>query len=97
MTEALRSQLERRAALIARLQEVLVTALRLEIALEDIDPNTPLFGTGLGLDSIDTLEFVLSLEEAFGLDSGRVQSDQYTLRNLNTLADLIEREGAWPR
>lgn len=97
MSEDLIAQLESRAALIQELRELLVQALRLEIEPEDIDPNTPLFGAGLGLDSIDTLEFVLELEEAFGLRSDVVESDQYTLRNLNTVADVIVREGAWPR
>lgn len=97
MSPELHTQLSRRAALVDRLREVLVRALRLDVDPADIDPNTPLFGTGLGLDSIDTLEFVLELEAAFGLKANTVESDQYTLRNLNTVADLIEREGAWPR
>ncbi len=92
MSPALKERLEARAALIARLQRTLVKALRLEVEPTDIDPNTPLFGAGLGLDSIDTLELVLALEDSFHLDATLVEADQYTLRNLNTIADLIERE-----
>lgn len=50
---------------IARL---IVKTLHLEIAPEDIDPAKPLFGDGLGLDSIDTLEIVLSVSRKYGID-----------------------------
>ena len=63
-----------------------------DVRAEAIEPEAPLFGEGLGLDSIDTLELVLALEESFRLDSTLVEADQYTLRNLNTIADCIERE-----
>lgn len=92
MTDALHQQLQARADLIDRLRRSLIKALRLDIEPTDIDPNTALFGTGLGLDSIDTLEFVLELEESFGIEAKAVEGDRYTLRNLNTIADLIERE-----
>lgn len=85
------AQLAARAALVDQVRAALVRALHLEIDPADLDPNTALFGTGLGLDSIDTLEFVLQLEETFGIDARQVEGDQYTLRNINTVADLIER------
>jgi len=50
---------------IARL---IVETLHLEIAPQDIDPAEPLFGDGLGLDSIDTLEIVLSVSRKYGVD-----------------------------
>jgi len=50
---------------IARL---IVETLQLEIAPQDIDPAEPLFGDGLGLDSIDTLEIVLSISNKYGVD-----------------------------
>ena len=50
---------------IARL---IVTALHLDIAPEDIDPEQPLFGDGLGLDSIDALELSLALSRDYGLE-----------------------------
>lgn len=92
MTETLHAQLQARAALIARLQRCVVKALRLDLDPTDIDPNTALFGAGLGLDSIDTLELVLEIEDAFKIDGALIDADQYTLRNLNTLADLLERQ-----
>ena len=50
---------------IARL---IVTALHLDIAPGDIDPEQPLFGDGLGLDSIDALELSLALSRDYGLE-----------------------------
>jgi len=47
--------------------ERLVAALQLEVAAEAIDPEAPLFGDGLGLDSIDALEVALMVGRDFGI------------------------------
>ncbi|MCL2330195.1 MAG: phosphopantetheine-binding protein [Phycisphaerae bacterium] len=52
-----------------------------------IHPDAPLFGSGLGLDSIDALEVVLAVENQFGIALN--ESDITTMRTLNTLADTI--------
>ena len=49
-----------------RVKEMLAKALRLKISPKDIKNDAPLFGEGLGLDSIDALELVLALEKEFG-------------------------------
>mgnify|MGYP000960008710 CR=1 FL=1 len=50
--------------LIQKLKEQLIEALNLEeITPDDIDAEAPLFGDGLGLDSIDALEIILILEK----------------------------------
>jgi len=48
-----------------RVKKMLIVALRLKISPEDIKNDAPLFGEGLGLDSIDALEVVLALEKEF--------------------------------
>ncbi len=49
---------------VARL---IVQALELEdVAPEDIDPDAPLFGEGLGLDSLDALEMALAVSKTYG-------------------------------
>ena len=49
------------------LAALIVTALNLEgVAPEDIDPQAPLFKTGLGLDSIDALELALEMSKRYG-------------------------------
>jgi acyl carrier protein len=52
----------------AEIARLIVETLHLEIAPQDIDPAEPLFGDGLGLDSIDALEIVLSVSRKYGVD-----------------------------
>ena len=64
-----------------------VQALNLEIAVEDIDPDAPLFGGELGLDSIDALEIALAVSKRYGfqLRSDNPDNKQIftSLRNLS--------------
>lgn len=46
---------------------LIVSALSLEVVAEEIAPDAPLFGEGLGLDSIDALEMSLAISEAYGV------------------------------
>lgn len=54
-------------ALLAEVAQLLVSALNLETAPADIDPDQPLYGEGLGLDSIDILEVALVVSKRYGL------------------------------
>ncbi|MEP6721237.1 MAG: phosphopantetheine-binding protein [Variovorax sp.] len=67
---------------------LLVQALNLEIAPADIDPTAPLYGEGLGLDSIDILEVALEVSRAYGFqlrsDDERNQQIFESLRSLAT-------------
>jgi acyl carrier protein len=67
---------------------LLVEALNLEIAPESIDPQAPLYGEGLGLDSIDILEVALVVSKRYGfqLKSG----DEDNLRIFASLANLAD-------
>jgi acyl carrier protein len=58
---------ERDLALEADLARLIVTALSLEVAAGEIAPEAPLFGAGLGLDSIDALELALAVSKAYGV------------------------------
>ena len=54
--------------LILTLKEQIIDALNLEeLTPEDIDENAPLFGDGLGLDSIDALELIVILDKFYGI------------------------------
>lgn len=54
--------------LILELKESIIEVLNLEeITPEDIDENAPLFGEGLGLDSIDALELIVLMEKKYGI------------------------------
>jgi acyl carrier protein len=55
------------AGLERDLAQLIVTALSLETTAEEIAPEAPLFGDGLGLDSIDALELSLAIGKAYGV------------------------------
>jgi acyl carrier protein len=68
---------------IARL---IVESLHLEITEDEIDPEAPLFGEGLGLDSIDALELALSISRNYGLELK--SDDERNHRIFASLRDL---------
>lgn len=71
------------------LAKLLVEALNLEdVDAADIDPNEPLFGEGLGLDSIDALEIALAISQKYGV---QMQAEDESVRDaFATLASLSE-------
>ena len=58
---------------------------------EEIGDATPLFGEGLGLDSIDVLEIVLELERSFGVQIRDEQTGSEVLQSIDTMADFVMR------
>jgi acyl carrier protein len=69
------------------LAELIVTTLNLETRAAEIEPDAPLYGEGLGLDSIDILEIALAVSKAYGIrlrsDDGNNQKIFSSLRSLN--------------
>jgi acyl carrier protein len=69
------------------LAQLIVTTLNLETRPADMDPDAPLYGSGLGLDSIDILELALAVSKAYGIrlrsDDGNNQKIFSSLRSLN--------------
>ena len=69
---------------------LLVEALNLEIAPESIDPQAPLYGEGLGLDSIDILEVALVVSQRYGFQLRSDDEDNVRIfASLASLADHI--------
>jgi acyl carrier protein len=67
-----------------------VQALNLEVAPEDIDPDAPVYGEGLGLDSIDILEVALIVSKQYGVQlRADAQENQQIFRSLRHLAEYI--------
>ena len=74
------------------LAELIVTALNLEgVAPGDIDPEAPLFKTGLGLDSIDALELALEISKRYGFQLR--SDDENNIRIFSSLRSLAEHIG----
>jgi acyl carrier protein len=71
---------------------LLVEALNLEIAPDSIDPDAPLYGEGLGLDSIDILEVALVVSQRY--DFQLRSDDEDNVRIFASLASLAEHIGA---
>jgi acyl carrier protein len=76
----------------SELAVLLVESLNLEVAPADVDPNAPLYGEGLGLDSIDILEVALEVSRRYGF---QLRSDdernQQIFQSLRTLAAHVDQ------
>ena len=70
---------------------LLVEALNLDLAAEAIDPEAPLYGEGLGLDSIDILEVALVVSQRYGFQLR--SDDEDNIRIFTSLASLSEHIG----
>ena len=81
-------------ALKAELKTAIVRALRLPMSPDEIGNDMPLFGDGLGLDSIDVLELVLELERSFDVQIRDEETGSEVLRSIDTIATFVERERA---
>ena len=69
-----------------RLKEIIVESLNLEgTSPESIDDQEPLFGEGLGLDSVDALELVVALEKEYGI---KIRSDEIDPQAFATVDSL---------
>jgi acyl carrier protein len=71
----------------SKVASLFVTALNLEMAPGEIDPTSPLFGDGLGLDSIDILEVALEVSQRYGFQlRSDDENNQKIFQNLRSLA-----------
>lgn len=76
--------------LARELAQVIVEALNLELAASEIDPDAPLYGEGLGLDSIDILEIALVVSKRYGVQLRADSEDNEKIfRSLRRLAEYI--------
>ncbi len=80
MTDSLRTEIKR----------AIIRSLRLPVTADEIGDDVPLFGEGLGLDSIDVLELVLELERSFGVSVSDEATGARVLRTVNTIAEFVE-------
>jgi acyl carrier protein len=76
------------ASLTAEVASLIVGALNLDVAPSEIDPNGPLYGEGLGLDSIDILEIALVVSKQYGVQLRADSSENE--RIFASLRQLVE-------
>ena len=75
------------------LKKQIIEELNLQdIKPEDIEDDAPLFGDGLGLDSIDALEVIVLLEKHHGIKITDEKLGKKILYSVNTIAEYIEQE-----
>ena len=81
--------------LTQKIKEVIASELMLEVPVEDIGDDTPLFGpAGIGLDSVDALQLVIAIETHFGLKIADNAAAREVLHSVTTIAQAVERHRA---
>ena len=80
---------------VAELKTRIVETLKLQdVKPEQIDENAPLFGAGLGLDSIDALELVVMLEKHYGIVVKDIEEGRPAFASVSALANFIRAKQA---
>lgn len=89
----MRPEVERIVALreqvLARVRELLVEQLSVRRAPEEIDPDAPLFATGIGLDSVDAIELIVAVETAFDVRLPDGDDLLPLTRSVNRIVDFV--------
>lgn len=77
--------------LLDQLKGEIIEQLNLEdVKKENINDDAPLFGSGLGLDSIDALELIVLLEKNYGIKVANPAEGKKIFQSVRTLANYIQ-------
>ncbi|WP_411752230.1 acyl carrier protein [Serratia sp. (in: enterobacteria)] len=91
---ALNATIEQRKSVLEKIKTGLIERLNLYQNVRQIDDDTPLFGSGLKLDSVDATEVIVLLDETFGIRVTEGDDPSY-MRSVNTLTSfVISKQGA---
>jgi acyl carrier protein len=82
-----------RNLLFTEVKQLLVTGLRLDRSAADIPDDSPIFGDGLGLDSIDALELVVLVEDRFRVSIADEEVGKRAFASVRSLVEFIDAEG----
>jgi acyl carrier protein len=76
--------------LIVQVKQLIIDSLRIEgMNPEDIDTDAPLFGEGLGLDSIDALQLVVAMENDFGVIVPDAETGTIVFQSVRSMSQYI--------
>lgn len=80
--------------LIEKVKQMIIDALRIEeMSPADIETDAPLFGEGLGLDSIDALQLVVAMEKNFGAVVPDAATGTKVFQSVRSMAEYIAEHG----
>ena len=78
--------------LIFNIKKQIIEELNLEdMSVEDIDTDVPLFGDGLGLDSIDALELIVLMEREYGIKLSNPMEGREIFKSVASIADYVSK------
>jgi acyl carrier protein len=89
MTPDIAARIATREHLLSRIRSILIDNLGVRREPDEIDPDTPLFGTGIALDSVDAVELLVTVEAEFGIRIPDETASRTALRTVNTVIDTI--------
>ena len=89
MDPVLATRIAKREKILDRIRGVLIEQLHVRRDPDEIDPDTPLFGGGLALDSIDSVDLLIHLQTDFGVEIPDDRARRATLRTVNSLVDVV--------
>ena len=77
--------------LVSELKSRIIEVLNLEdVQPDDIESSAPLFGEGLGLDSIDALELIVMMEKVYGIKIKDPSAGKEIFKSVNTMAEFVK-------
>ncbi|MBR5325115.1 MAG: acyl carrier protein [Prevotella sp.] len=77
--------------LVLELKKQIIEVLNLEdVQPEDIENDAPLFGSGLGLDSIDELELIIMMEKNYGIKIKDPSAGKEIFKSINSMAEFVQ-------
>ncbi len=86
--DKLNEKIEQRKKMLKRVNEGLIERLNLNKSINQIDDDTPLFGSGLKLDSVDATEIIVFLNDEFNIQVTEGDDPSY-MRTINSLTTFI--------
>ena len=80
-------------------KQMIIDVLKLDdVTVDDIDAAAPLFGTGLGLDSLDALEIAMAMSKRYGIQpSSDENQNRETFQNVQSLARYVAAHRTTPQ